>query len=78
VDGLTPALVGVGVRAWTFLVACWRLCSYFSSMPFEHNAARRRRILWACYRVTNWPAYEAGLRRRGDLTPWLDKAALAG
>ncbi len=47
-------------------------------MPFEHNAARRRRILWACYRVTNWPAYEAGLRRRGDLTPWLDKAALAG
>jgi len=29
-------------------------------------------------RVTNWPAYEAGLRRRGDLTLWLDEAALAG
>ncbi len=29
-------------------------------------------------RVLNWPAYEAGLRRRGDLTPWLDQAAFAG
>ena len=26
----------------------------------------------------NWPAYEAGLRRRGDLTFWVDDAALAG
>ena len=26
----------------------------------------------------NWPAYEAGLRGRGDLTLWLDQAALAG
>ncbi len=47
-------------------------------MPFNHNAARRHRIPQARYRVTNWPAYEAGLRRRGDLTPWLDEAALAG
>ncbi len=28
--------------------------------------------------MTNWPAYEAGLRRRGDLTFWLDEAALSG
>ncbi len=28
--------------------------------------------------MTNWPAYEAGLRRRGDLTIWLDEAALSG
>jgi hypothetical protein len=28
------------------------------------------------YRVTNWPAYKAGLRQRGDLTLWLDEAAL--
>ena len=28
--------------------------------------------------VTNWPAREAGLRRRGDLTLWLDEAVLAG
>ena len=47
-------------------------------MPFKHNAARRHRIPKACYRVQNWPAYEAGLRRRGDLTLWLDEGALAG
>jgi hypothetical protein len=47
-------------------------------MPFKYNAARRHRIARARYRVTNWPAYEAGLRRRGDLTLWLDEAALAG
>ncbi len=47
-------------------------------MPFKHNAARRHRIPRARYRVTNWPAYEAGLRRRGDLTLWLDEAAFAG
>jgi len=47
-------------------------------MPFKHNAARRHRIPRARYRVTNWPAYEAGLRRRGDLTLWLDEAALSG
>ena len=45
-------------------------------MPFKHNAARRHRIPQARYRVTNWAAYEAGLRRRGDLTFWVDEAAL--
>src|SRR5919112_1654660 len=47
-------------------------------MPFKHNAARRHRIPQARYRVRNWPAYEAGLKRRGDLTLWLDEDALAG
>ena len=47
-------------------------------MPFQHHAARRHRIPKACYRVTNWPAYEAGLRRGGDVTVRLDEAALAG
>jgi hypothetical protein len=47
-------------------------------MPFKHNASRRHRIPQARYRVANWPAYEAGLRRRGDLTFWVDEAALAG
>src|SRR3954451_7233448 len=47
-------------------------------MPFKHNAARRHRIPKAHYRVRNWPAYEAGLKRRGDLTLWLDEAAIAG
>ena len=47
-------------------------------MPFKHNAARRRRIPKARYRVTNWPAYEAGLRRRGDVTFRVEESALAG
>jgi hypothetical protein len=47
-------------------------------MPFKHNAARRHRIPKARHRVTNWPAYEAGLKRRGNVTFWLDEAALAG
>jgi hypothetical protein len=47
-------------------------------MPFKQNAARRHRILQARYRVRNWPAYEAGLKRRGDLTLWLDEDAIAG
>src|SRR4051794_14504325 len=46
-------------------------------MPFKHNAARRHRIPKTRYRVQNWPAYEAGLKWRGDLTLWLDEAALA-
>ena len=47
-------------------------------MPFKHNAAHRHRSPRARTCVTNWPVYEAGLRRRGDLTPRLDEAALAG
>ncbi|MDQ2805269.1 MAG: IS5/IS1182 family transposase, partial [Pseudomonadota bacterium] len=47
-------------------------------MPFKHNATRRHRIPKARYRVRNWPAYEAGLKRRGDLTLWIDEAALDG
>jgi hypothetical protein len=51
---------------------------YVPVLPFKHNAVCRHRIPRAHYRVTNWPAYEAGLRRRGDLTVWAEKAALAG
>jgi hypothetical protein len=47
-------------------------------MPFKHNAAGRHRIPMARYRVRNWREYEAGLKRRGDLTLWLDEAAIAG
>lgn len=51
---------------------------YAAAMPFKHHAAQRHRIAKARYRVRNWPAYETGLARRGDLTFWLDEAALAG
>jgi len=50
-------------------------------LPFhavQAQAARHHRIPRARYRVTNWPAYKAGLWRRGDLTLWLDEAALGG
>jgi len=47
-------------------------------MPFKFNASRRHRIPRARYRVRNWPAYEAGLKRRGDLTLWIEEAALDG
>ena len=47
-------------------------------LPFKHNAARRHRIPRAQYRVRNWPEYDAGLRRRGDLTLWLDEAMISG
>ncbi len=47
-------------------------------MPFKHNAARRHCISKARYRVRNWSEYEAGLKRRGDLTLWLDEARIAG
>jgi hypothetical protein len=47
-------------------------------MPFKHNAAHRHRIPKARYRVRNWREYEVGLQRRGDLTLWLDEAAIAG
>jgi len=29
------------------------------------------------YRIRNWPEYEAGLRRRGDLTLWLSDDAIS-
>ena len=47
-------------------------------MPFKRNAARRHHIPLARYRVRNRREYEAGLKRRGDLTLWLDEAAVAG
>ena len=47
-------------------------------MPFKFNATRRHRIPRARYRVQNWPQYEAGLKRRGNLTLWIDEAAIAG
>jgi len=45
-------------------------------MPHKHNADRRRHIPKMSFKVRNWPAYEAGLRRRGSLTLWIEDAAL--
>src|ERR671910_1839132 len=48
-----------------------------SSMPFRPHPNRPKRFR-ARYRIRNWPQYEAGLKRRGDLTLWLEEAAIAG
>jgi hypothetical protein len=43
-------------------------------MPNKHNDARRHHIPKMKFKVTNWSAYEAGLRRRGSLTLWIAAA----
>jgi hypothetical protein len=52
-------------------------------MPHKHSAARRHHTLLRVlsrpkmsFKVQNWPAYEAGLRRRGSLTLQIEDAAL--
>ena len=45
-------------------------------MPFKLNQARRHRIPRQTRKVTNWPAYEAGLHQRGSLTVWFSDEAI--
>src|SRR5689334_22386080 len=45
-------------------------------MPFKANADRRHRIPRQRHRVTNWAAYDAGLRARGSLTIWFTTEAI--
>jgi len=45
-------------------------------MPNRHNNKRRHHIPKMSFKVHNWPEYEAGLRRRGSLTLWIDDAVL--
>src|ERR1700693_4109645 len=45
-------------------------------MPHKPNAGRRHHIPKMSFKVRNWPAYEAGLRRRGSLTLRVEDAAL--
>ena len=46
-------------------------------MPNKHNTDRRHHIPKMKFKVQNWPEFEAGLRRRGSLTLWIEDAALA-
>ena len=46
-------------------------------MPYKANEFRRHQIPRARYRVENWSAYDAALRRRGDLTIWVTPEAIA-
>src|SRR4028119_1883951 len=45
-------------------------------MPFKSNADRRHHIPRQRHKVTNWSAYEAGLRARGSLTVWFTAEAI--
>jgi DDE family transposase len=45
-------------------------------LPFKTNAARRHHIPKQKHRVTNWAAYDAGLRARGSLTVWFTPEAI--
>jgi hypothetical protein len=45
-------------------------------MPHKYNADRCHRIPKRRYKVTNWQAYEAGLRQRGSLTMWFTEEAI--
>jgi hypothetical protein len=45
-------------------------------LPFKANADRRHHIPKQKHRVTNWAAYDAGLRARGSLTVWFAPEAV--
>jgi len=62
-------LVGIG-RAPPFP-------TWMPVLPFKLNQARRHHIPRQQHKVTNWPAYEAGLRQRGSLTVWFTDEAVA-
>src|ERR1700686_2274315 len=48
-----------------------------SAVPFKANTKCRHHIPKQKRRLTNWPAYEASLRQRGDLTVWVSEEAIA-
>lgn len=47
-------------------------------MPYKHNEDRRHKFEKPRYKVTNWPEYNAALKRRGDFTIWFTDEAIAG
>ena len=47
------------------------------AVPFKANAKSRHHIPKQKRRLTNWPAYEESLRRRGSLTVWFTDEAIA-
>src|SRR3984885_16304039 len=59
------------------MVGCSPLSGCDRPMPHKHNADRRHHIPKMSFKVRNWPSYEAGLRRRGSLTLWIEDTALA-
>jgi hypothetical protein len=58
------------------MVGCSSLSGSARPMPQKHDADRRHHIPKTSFKVRNWPACEADLRRRGSLTLWIEDAAL--
>src|SRR5271167_48007 len=50
------------------MVGCSSLSGSDRPMPHKHNADRRHHIPKVSFKVRNWSACEAALRRRGSLT----------
>ncbi|KAB8037181.1 transposase [Janthinobacterium aquaticum] len=46
-------------------------------MPYKHSEERRHKFEKPLYKVTNWPEYNAALKRRGDFTMWFTEEAIA-
>ena len=46
-------------------------------MPYKHSEERRHKFEKSRYKVTNWPEYNAALKRRGDFTMWFTDEAIA-
>src|SRR3712207_1361049 len=46
------------------------------AVPFKANHDRRHHIPKQRHRVSNWAAYDAGLRARGSLTVWFTAEAV--
>lgn len=44
-------------------------------MPHKYNADRRDKFPAAKYAVASWAEYSEALRRRGDVTIWLEEGA---
>lgn len=42
-------------------------------MPFKQTVDRRHKFGKAQFKVMNWSDYNASLRRRGDITVWIDE-----
>lgn len=45
-------------------------------VPYKRSENRRYKFTKPRYKVTNWPEYNAALRRRGDITIWFTEAAI--
>lgn len=46
-------------------------------MPFKLNQHRRHHTPKQTHKLTNWPAYDASLSQRGNLTVWFTEEAIA-